>query len=257
VSEQDYATLARYYDLEHGAFQDDFALYLGFAARTGSPLLEFGCGTGRLLVALAEAGFDITGVDVSPAMLDLARAKLAGRPGLPGKVDLVQADAREVDLPGRYALAFWALNSIMHLPSQADQQRALARAHALLRGGGLLILDLFQPDPQLLVEADGRLLHDASWPAGPDGRPVVRFSSRRLDLAEQTIDVTYFYDELLPDGQSRRYVAPFSMRYLHRFEAQLLLARAGFAVEGLYGSYELDDFDSGSERMILVARKGA
>ncbi len=256
MSEPDYATLARYYDLEHGAFQDDFALYLGFAARTGSPLLEFGCGTGRLLLALAEAGYDITGVDVSPAMLDLARAKLAGRPQLPGKVSLVQADARDVVLPDRFALAFWALNSFMHLANQADQLRALERANALLRGGGLLILDLFLPEPQLLAEADGRLLHDATWPEGPDGRPVVRLSSRRLDLAQQVIDVTYFYDELLPDGRSRRYVAPFSMRYLYRFEAELLLARAGFAVEGLYGSYELGDFDSGSERLIFVARKG-
>ena len=257
MSQPDYELLAHYYDLEHGDFRSDLSLYVGFAARTGSPILEFGCGTGRVLEALAAAGYDLTGVDVSPAMLALAREKLDRRPGLPGRVRLVEADARDVDLPERFALAFWAINSFMHLTTQDDQLRALARAHALLRGGGLLILDLFQPDPQLLLEADGRLLHDATWPRGPAGVPTLKFSSRRLDLADQLLDVTFIFDDLLPGGESRRRPASFQMRYLHRFEAQLLLERAGFVVEALYGSYELDDFAAESERLIFVARKGA
>ena len=256
MSEPNYEVLARYYDLEYGDFRDDLPVYLGFAARTGSPILEFGCGTGRVLLALAEAGYDVAGVDVSPAMLALAREKVRRRPDLRGRVRLVEADARDVDLPERFALALWAINSFMHLTTQADQLRTLARAHALLREGGLLILDLFQPDPHLLAKADGRVLHDATWPEGPEGAPTLKFSSRHLDLAEQTLNVTYIYDDLLPGGETRRRLAPFAMRYLHRFEAQLLLERADFTVEALYGSYELDGCNAESERMIFVARKG-
>ncbi len=257
MSEQDFDSLARFYDLEFGAYGEDLELYRGFAARTGSPILEFGCGTGRVLLSLATAGYEVAGVDVSAAMLTRAREKLAARPELAGRVRLVQADARDVALRERFALAFWAINSFMHLTSLGDQLRALRRAHELLRPRGLLLLDLFQPDLAQLLEADGRLLHDTTWPLGPSGRPVLRLSSRRHDQARQLLEVTYIYDELLPDGLCRRVVAPFALRYLHRFEAQLLLERAGFVVEALYGNYDLDEFTAESPRMIFVARKGS
>lgn len=256
MTDYDFDLFARYYDFEHGRFEADLSLYKGFATRTGSPILELGCGTGRVLLPLAEAGFAVTGVDVSAAMLDRVRGKLAARPHLAPRVRLVQGDARDLDLPERFGLAFWALNSFMHLLTQPDQLRALRNARGLLREGGLLILDLFQPDPALLLEADGRLLHDATWWHGPDDRTVLKYSSRRLDQGEQRLDVTYIYEEQPPDGRTSRVVAPFALRYLHRFEAELLLERAGFAVEALYGSYELDEFAADSERMIFVARKG-
>jgi len=67
--------------------------------------------------------------------------------------------------------------------------------------------------------------------------------------------VTFIYDEIFPDGRNQRTVAPFRMRYLHRFEGELLLRLAGYELEQLYGSYDLDPFESDSERMIFVARK--
>lgn len=256
MSEPDYDLLARYYDLEHDEFEDDFGLYLGFAARAGSPLLELGCGTGRLLLPLAAAGFRVTGVDLSAVMLAKAGERLAAAPEAAARVNLVEADARDLSLGERYGLAFWAINSFMHLTTQADQLRALARTREALRDSGLLILDLFSPEPQLLLEADGRLMHDATWPLPDNGGTVVKTSSRRLDAANQVLDVTYFYDEFAPDGQVHRVAAPFAMRYLHRFEGQLLLERAGFVVEAVYGGYELNPFDVYSQRMIFVARKG-
>ncbi|MHB1134927.1 MAG: class I SAM-dependent methyltransferase [Chloroflexota bacterium] len=255
MSVPDYDVIARFYDLEYGDLDVDLPLYLGFAARTGSPIVEFGCGSGRLLLPLAEAGYDVTGVDSSPAMLDLARAKLAERPNLPGRVRLLEADARDLALDERFALAIWGLNSFMHLPTQADQLRALASARAHLRGGGLLLLDLFLPDPAVLAETDGRLYHEATWLEGPAGYPVHRYMSRRADLAEQRLDVTYYYEEHWPAGEVRKWAAPFSLRYLYRYEAELLLAKAGFAVEALYGDYELDELESTSPRLIFVARK--
>jgi SAM-dependent methyltransferase len=253
----DFDLLAKYYDLEHGEYRDDLDLYAGFARRTGSPVLEFGCGTGRVLLALAEDGHEVTGVDVSQAMLARAGQKLAARPDIAGRVRLVRADARDVDLPARFNLALWAINSFMHLATREDQLRALGQARRHLAAGGLLILDLFNPELELLLDADGRLLLDATWPRGEAGQPVLKLSSRRVDRATQRLDVTYIYDELLPDGRTCRTVAPFSMRYLHRFEAELLLERAGFAVEALYGTYELDEYTADCPRMVFVARKGS
>ena len=72
----DFDRFAPFYDLEFGAFADDLPLYRGFAARGAGPVLELGCGTGRALLPLARDGFAVTGVDLSPAMLALARRKI-------------------------------------------------------------------------------------------------------------------------------------------------------------------------------------
>lgn len=256
MSDIDFDLLARYYDLEHADFDDDLAIYLGFAHRTGSPLLEYGCGTGRLLKPLAVAGYKITGIDLSVEMLWRANERLTLPRDLRDRARLVKADALHYVPPEPAKLAFWAINSFMHLATQHDQIKALTRAWEALAEGGLLILDLFQPDPQMLLEADGRLIHDGTWMRVENGNHVVKLSSRKLDIAQQTIEVTNIYDETWPDGQTSRVVAPFTMRYLHRFEAQLLLERAGFLVEALYGDYGLEPFGGYSPRMIFVARKG-
>jgi cyclopropane fatty-acyl-phospholipid synthase-like methyltransferase len=72
-----YAAIAALYDLEHGEYDADLDLYLSLALATGDPVLELGCGSGRLLVPLAEAGHRVTGVDQSRPMLERARAVAA------------------------------------------------------------------------------------------------------------------------------------------------------------------------------------
>jgi len=251
----EFDVFARFYDADYGDFQDDSLLYRGFAERTGGPLLELACGTGRLLVPLAQAGYEITGVDVSPALLSLARRKIEAA-GLQQRVTLVEADMSDFRLDRRFRLAFVAINSFMHLLTTEDQLRALRCWREHLTPEGFLILDLFHPHPQELLEADGRLVVNRQWKDPQTGAMVIKQCSRTLNLARQTLEVTFVYDEIFPDGRSRRTVAPFRMRYLHRFEMELLLRLAGYELEQLYGSYELDPFRSDSERMIFVARKG-
>lgn len=245
---------ARFYDLDYEPFQDDVALYLGFAERTGGPLLELGCGTGRLLLPLARAGFSITGVDMSPRMLEVAQAKVDAA-GLDDQITLVQADMREVNLPQQYRLAFIAINSFMHLVTLEDQLAALRTWRKLLLPGGLLLIDVDNPDPRHLLEADGRLDLQGRWFDPDTGATVLKHMSRTLDAARQLQHVLFIYDEVFPDGQVRRTLAPFQARYLYRYEGELLLNKAGFTPEQVYGSYDLDPYGSDSERMIFVARR--
>lgn len=250
----DFDRFARFYDLDYEPFQDDVPLYLGFAERTGGPLLELGCGTGRLLVPLARAGFEVTGVDMSTAMLEIARRKVTSA-RLTDRVTLVQADMREIQLTQRFRLAFVAINSFMHLTALEDQLAALRAVHRHLLPGGLLIVDVDNPSPQALQEADGRVELHGRWFDPETGATVLKSSSRTLDAAHQLQDVLFIYDEVFPDGQVRRTLAPFQARYLYRFEGELLLDKAGFTPEHVYGSYDLDPYESASERMIFVARR--
>jgi len=251
-----YAAYARFYDLEFEGFDADLLPIEQFARRAGSPILEVGCGTGRVLLPLAQAGFEVTGVDLSPAMLDIARRKVATA-GLQQRVTLVKQDMRALALDRPFNMVVVALNSFSHLLTLDDQLAALDRIREHLRPGGLLLIDLFNPDLTRLVELEGQVALDRiKTMDDPDtGRRVMRFRSEQADLARQVIDVTYVADEVDAQGSVTRTIFPFSMRYLFRYELELLLRHAGFHVEAIYGSYDLDEFDTDSEKLLAVAIK--
>jgi SAM-dependent methyltransferase len=244
---------ARFYDLDYGDFDADLVMIQQFAARCGSPVLELACGTGRVLLPLARQGYRVTGVDISPAMLEVARRKVAAE-GLADRITLVEGDMREFALDSRFNLAFVAVNSFMHLLSTDDQLAALACIRRHLNPGGLLLVDLFNPDLASLLDARGQVLMDKAMTDPETGHRLVRFHTRTVDLGQQTQQVTFIVDEVDGDGHVRRTLFPFSMRYLFRYELELLLRHAGFTVEAVYGSYDLDEFSGDSDRMIAVAR---
>lgn len=246
-----YDPFARYYDADFRDFAEDIPFLREMARRTGGPLLELMCGTGRVLLPLAEAGFAITGVDISPSMLDLARASVE-EAELRDRVTLLQGDVRDVELPAdSFALAFVAVNSFMHLEAVRDQLAALANVRRALTRRGLLVIDLFNPDPADFAREDNRLVLDREYEL--DGRHVQKFVAIETDAALQLSRVTYLYDETGPDGQLTRRTMRFTMRWFHRYELEHLLARAGFTLRNLYGSYELDPHGAGSQRLIAVA----
>ncbi|OIO98695.1 MAG: hypothetical protein AUK03_00915 [Anaerolineae bacterium CG2_30_64_16] len=243
---------ARFFDADYADYLDDLPTIEAFAQRTGGPLLELGCGTGRLAIPLAQAGYQVTGVDLSPAMVTIARDK-AARAGVTQRVTLIQGDYTDTPLGGPYRLAFVVMNTFLHLLSQADQLAALRHWAAHLTAGGLLLIDVMYPDVAHLASFDGRLELEKSWTDKETGHTVMKQLARTVDLAEQTLHVTLVYDEVALDGQLRRILAPFDLRYLWRFEAELLLKQAGFALEAIYGDWGLSPFESTSDRMILVA----
>lgn len=246
-----YDPFARYYDADFRDYHDDLPLYRELARRTGGPLLELMCGTGRVLLPLAEDGHALTGVDLSPAMLAIARAQLA-EAGLVDRVSLIEGDVRDVALPAEhFALAFVAVNSFMHLESVRDQLACLSNVRRALTRRGLLVLDLFSPDPHELLREDSRLVLDRDYQL--DGRHVQKFVAIDSDIAAQLSRVTYIYDETDGDGRLTRRTMCFNLRWLYRFELEHLLARAGFSLRNLYGSYDLDEYGAGSPRLIAVA----
>lgn len=244
-----YDPFARYYDADFRDYTEDIPFFREMARRAGGPILELMCGTGRVLLPLAEVGHPITGVDISPAMLAIARHNLA-EAGL--AANIIQGDVRDVDLPARtFDLAFVAVNSFMHLESVRDQLAALGTARKALARRGTLVIDLFNPDPVEIAREDNRLVLDRSYQL--DGRHVQKFVAIDSDAASQTSHVTYLYDETDEAGQVTRRTMRFVMRWFYRYEIEHLLARAGFSLRAVYGSYDLDEYLTSSPRMIVVA----
>jgi SAM-dependent methyltransferase len=247
--------IAGYYDLIHAHLDEDLPMWEDFAHEIPGPILEVGCGTGRLLLPLAQAGFTLTGLDLSAVALETARVRLEAA-GLAQQVTLVQADMRQFDLPAQdFSLALLPLNTLMHCHTPADQLSTLRAIQRHLQPGGQLVIDLFHPDPLMLAEVDGRLYFEAELTDEATGHSVQWYWRHDIDLAEQMRHLTYILDDLDPEGRLRRVTIPVSLRYFYRFELELLLQLAGFTVDALYGSYELEPFHSHSPRLIAVAQK--
>jgi SAM-dependent methyltransferase len=250
-----YAELPELYDLEHTGFTEDIDLYLRLAEVVGDPILELGCGTGRVLGPLAAAGNRVTGIDRSKPMLNRARWALQAESNTNSqRLTLVEGSMTEADRApgGPFGLVIFSLNGLMHLSVMAEQRAALASARRALDPRGMLVLDLLNPTPELLTTLDGRVRHEGSWRKS-DGTMIDRFSVRTQDSAEQRIDTELWYDLVDTAGHMRRVRSGFPMRYLAASELALMLELAGFVEWKIYGSYDLDPYDDASDRLIVTA----
>lgn len=245
-----YAALAPYYDLITPAETADIALYAAFARRLAAPVLELGVGTGRVAVALARMGLRVVGIDSSPSMLAVARAR-AEAAGVP--IELHQADACAYRFPERFGLIFAAADSFLHLGSSERQVRALRLAGEHLAADGRLVLDLPAPGESWADWQAGVRPLELVWSGpAPEGGLLQYFVTFTVDAAAQERVVTHLLDHTGPDGIVRRRLATHRLRFIFPAELALLVEAAGLCLIERYGDYELGPFQNGCERMIAV-----
>jgi SAM-dependent methyltransferase len=247
----EYDQFARLYDLEHQDVRDDVALYRNLAMRCDGPVLELGCGSGRVCLSLAEAGVRVTGIDSSKQMLALAHRR-AEEQGLLGRVRLEEIDVRHMAFPAQFALVLYPLNGFLHLRTAEDQRAALHNACQALLPGGILVVDLPNPHAVFDPQSDGQLALRRRF-RGTHGGTAMSYAIVQTDLAEQCQYVTLLYDEMDGEGVVRRTTVDTVLRFVYRFEMVHLLERAGLAIDAVYGSYDLDPYDVDSDLMLFVA----
>lgn len=255
-----YLTTAELYELVMPYQQRaDIGFFVEAAQTSGGRVLEVGCGTGRVLLPTARAGVSITGLDFSHHMLGVCRARLAAEPPeVQERVRLVQGDMRNFELGETFHLVTIPFRPFQHLISVADQLNCLNSIARHLAPEGRLILDLFNPSLEALTRDNlGQEQGEEPEFTTPDGRRVVRWHKIvARDLFEQVQSVELIYYVTHPDGRTERLVHAFPMRYLFRYEAEHLLARAGFEVEHLYGDYDKSPYGAKYPgELIFVARK--
>jgi SAM-dependent methyltransferase len=251
------AEFAEVYDAIY-ADRDDVGFWRAMAAEADGPLLEIGCGTGRVALALARAGHEVTGLDLSAPMIERARAKLSAEaPAVRERVSLVVGDMTAFDLGRRFAAIMSPFGGFQHLTTVDQQLACLACCRDHLRPGGALVLDLFNPSP---VPTD--LLQDEPADAEEEATLVEWTHGRRIRSwitvvgyrpAEQVNECELVCEILEPDGTSRRISDAFPLRYLFRYELEHLLVRAGLELAGLHGDYDRSPFAAESPGMIAVA----
>jgi len=124
----------------------DVEFFVNAAIESGGPVLEVGCGTGRVLIPTARAEISITGLDLSDHMLDVCRADLKEESrDVQECVDLIQGDMRDFNLGQKFALITTPFRPFQHLITTVDQIKCLGNIHHHLQPGGTFILDIFNP----------------------------------------------------------------------------------------------------------------
>jgi SAM-dependent methyltransferase len=237
----------------------DVGFFVQAAREASGAVLELGCGTGRVLLPTARAGIEITGLDLSPSMLAVCRERLkAEPPEVQARVRLVAGDMRRFELGQTFSLVTLPFRPFQHLTMVEDQLACLGCIHRHLAEGGKLILDIFNPMLEALVNKDfGKEMAEEPEFRLPDGRNVIRrHSVVSRDLTNQINYTELVHYVTYPDGRKERLVQAFPMRYFFRFEAEHLLARAGFRVEQLYADYDKSPYGSKYPgELIFVAGK--
>lgn len=230
----------------------------GARGRGGGAVLELGCGTGRVTLPLARAGHTVVGVDGSAGMLARCRDTLAAEPDVVrARVTLHQADVRALELGRTFALAIAPFRVVQHLVTIDDQLRALRAIARHLAPGGRLVFDVFNPSFRALVAADGVEREDTPETPLPDGRTVRRLVRvRRVRFVDQVSEIELLYDVApSPGAPPVRHVHAFEMRWYLRAELEHLLARAGLAVESVYGDMERNPLTDASPDIVVSARR--
>ena len=247
--------LARLYDLDLADDPGDLDLYLSLARRTGGPILELAVGTGRLALPLADAGYDVTGVDFDPAMLTRARDRAAEeKPN--GRLELVEADLLGLHLPtaGSFNLAVIALNSLLLLGSREAQREAIRTMAAHLAPGGLAVVDVWLPDADDLARFDGRIVLEYARTDPETGLDVTKAGSAQHESVSQQVTLTTLYEESRQGEPARRWLRIDRLRLVSADELRTFAEDVGLEVEMLAGGYDMAPLGPASDRAVLVAR---
>lgn len=227
------------------SFSEDVPFWNRLAHRTGGPILELGCGAGRLLPTFATAG-NVLGVDRDRTMVLRAQRSLAVHSNA---ITLVQADLLALPLKASFNLIVMACNLMGQLPDD-EAARCLSGVISRLAPHGWFAAELPSPvDPALPASAR---LHPIATFVEPESQHPIQVFARQTRRKEH-VEVWWDYDELFPDGRVVRHERGerFILRSPERMTA--LLRKAGFAKVKFFGDYLGSPFDGGSPAFLVTA----
>lgn len=202
----------------------------------GGTALEFAIGTGRVAVPLAERGVPVTGIELSPAMVERLRAKVDA-----DALPVVLGDMATADAPGDHTLVYLVYNTIANLLTQAEQVACFRNAARHLRPGGRFVIELWVPELRKLPPGQqATVFHVGPGYVGLDA----------YDVLQQRVVSHHFH---FGDGkQARLFRSPH--RYIWPAELDLMAQLAGFELESRHADWAGTEFTAESRSHVSVYR---
>jgi ubiquinone/menaquinone biosynthesis C-methylase UbiE len=255
---QSYRITAKHYDSAYTAKEDlvDLPFYLDLAKRSGGPVLEIACGTGRVLLTIAREGIAIDGVDTSLPMLQVLKSHIKNEPQQTRRnITLHQGDMRNFRLRKNYPLVIIPFRPLQHMYTLKDQFKALVTATFHLRKNGVLAFDVFSPKFEMLFENIGTEVFDLEWQSN-SGSVVRRYVKKNsVDKVSQTLHFTFIFRTYQREKLLREETEPFTMSYYTYPHLKALFLLAGLEPVAEYGSFAKAPLDNSAEQMIFLLKK--
>jgi SAM-dependent methyltransferase len=240
--------LSWYYHLHHKGYTEDLPFWLELADRQGGPILELGCGTGRVMLSLAQAGYVLYGLDRDADGLAVLRQGRSASSG--GRVHLVQADMRAFHFGTRFPLILLPCNTYSTFPA-SERRGILALIFTHLAAGGWFATSLPNPDrmARLPIQGESEIEEIFTHPISQE--PVQVSSS--WERHGRNLHIRWHYDHLLPDGRVDRQTLQ-THHYLDRPQVYLAeLLAAGFQLVAVYGDFDRSAYDQAGPALIFIA----
>jgi len=216
------------------------------AEKYGSPILELACGTGRVALKLAEAGYEVVGVDATKQMLNVARAKASNLPdNVRSPVSFLKGDITDLDLQQEFPLVIIP-SSFRFCLTTEEQLACLNSARRHLTEDGVFILDLY---PGTVQDEKGEWSEDTHT---TDGRHVKRSGVFVTDSSNRIQRRTFILEITDSDGETWTIETENAVALIDDKEADHLLRRSGFEVLEEYGDWDFRPYSPGMRRRILV-----
>ncbi len=236
------------YDLLLDHLDFDLSYWTRIARESGGPVLDVGCGTGRVLVRLLEQGIDADGLDNATAMLDRARTRAAA---IGAKPRLALGDMRGFEMPRRYALVICAFNAFAHCDTTEEQLKALRAMRAHLAPGGSVALHMSWPRPSYWSEPDGEPVLELETTHPVSGHRLQMWDTRFKDPIAQRQHSKMEIRELDAEGHVvATHRSETTQRWVYRWELELLFRVAGFARWEIAGGFAGETLSLESPQMV-------
>lgn len=249
-----YDQWADIYDSVYSYVRDDIPFYVEEAQDAGGPVLELGCGTGRIAIPIVKAGVEVVGLDFSEAMLDVARRKAARLSKGAASLTLIRADMQDFSLDQKFRLAIIPFRGFQSLLTVTDEIETLLNIKRHLAPGGRLVFNIFVPDLNMMVQ-EGDVpyrFRDVTDPA--TGISYVLWNQAQYDSFSQIMSIRTTIEEMDDIGAVRRKLyRDFHLRYIFRWEMHHLLNSCGYEVLDMFGGFDRSPFDDTSTEMVWVA----
>lgn len=243
-------------DLYEILFRDlryDLDFYLELARAAHGPVLEVGCGTGRVLLPCLQAGVDIDGLDLYPAMLEVLKSKAASLGYSPR---LYKADMRNFTLPRRYVLIIIPFNGFVHSLTTEDQLQTLRTCREHLLQDGMLVFNISFPGREVWCGPLGEPVLEIEVHHPRTGLPVRLFDTRFVNLVDQIQQSHIEIQELDAEGRvAVSHRSKTSMRFVFKPEMELLLRISGFPRWQIYGGFGRRPLTQDTDPMVVFAWK--
>ncbi|OGT64435.1 MAG: hypothetical protein A3J38_02065 [Gammaproteobacteria bacterium RIFCSPHIGHO2_12_FULL_45_9] len=241
---------------EYSLLQQDIPSYLTYAEQVQAHhILELCCGSGRVAIPLAHAGYTVTGVDLSQQMLSVFKQKLSAQPApVQQRITLIHGDAGKLDTEqAQYDLIILAFNSFVFLEEETIQRAVLQKARTSLKPGGTLLLDNLNP-AQLNLNGWTTPKPHLERRCIYSGNRYIRSSCATPMNAQQQQTLYGYYTEYLADGSTQQSDYQLTWRILFYEQLQSMLKEAGFSKQTAYGYYFDKPFSEEDRHIFMVAK---